>query len=256
VRDIFLEEPLRIWTPDSPWEYNDRRETRKDNPEKKSKFGIGVQRRYSAGTMTQGILFGQVGPRVQALAADQSMMISWATGPRLQPGLDIFPAWGFEYKTIGFVWEKIYRISQQSFKGPGRYTFSNVELGLLGMRGRPWNTIYGYKPDQVVESVYDLQWEEVAQEHGFDPRLTWDAVVRAKHPTDLLGKIIHSRKPPEFLDRISRWFPDEPKIELFATEDRSDPNWLCLGHEISGLCIQAELADLHLRRQNREVLGL
>ena len=43
---------------------------------------------------------------VKEIAADNSILFLWATFPKIQEALDVMKAWGFEYKTVGFVWIK------------------------------------------------------------------------------------------------------------------------------------------------------
>src|SRR5215813_1031303 len=44
---------------------------------------------------------------VARLAALDCLLLLWITSPQLPVGLEIIEAWGFKYKTIGFVWAKI-----------------------------------------------------------------------------------------------------------------------------------------------------
>ena len=53
----------------------------------------------------------------------------WVTNPHLAQGIRLGEAWGFEYKTVAFVWDKMVH-------NPGQYTLSNCELCLLFKRGR------------------------------------------------------------------------------------------------------------------------
>ena len=43
---------------------------------------------------------------VARLAADDCVLLIWGTWPRLPDVLDVIAAWGFTYKTVGFVWVK------------------------------------------------------------------------------------------------------------------------------------------------------
>ena len=53
----------------------------------------------------------------------------WTTNPHLQQAIELGVAWGFEYKTVAFVWNKMVH-------NPGQYTMSYCELCLLFKRGR------------------------------------------------------------------------------------------------------------------------
>lgn len=221
----------QVISADLPWPYNDRRAVRKDNPSKTPKFGIGVERRYGAGTMTVPELCA-MGPLVQALVAPNAYLFLWATAPRLPAAFEVFAAWGFRYATVHSFWVKVYPKKWESlktaddvpgaiFKGPGRYSPSNVELILLGTRGNCWHPAEGWKPRQVI-----------LEPHPRDP---------------LTGKIRHSRKPEAFQDDLDRWLRSHATgefLELFATRER--PGWRCLGHSLTGTDIRDDLQAMAL----------
>ena len=46
-------------------------------------------------------------------------------------------AWGFKYKTCGFVWVKRNKKSDSWFFGLGHYTRANAEICLIGTKGHP-----------------------------------------------------------------------------------------------------------------------
>lgn len=66
--------------------------------------------------------------RVNKFAAKNSILYMWTTGPQLQISLDVMQAWGFRYKTVSHVWQKI-RVN------PGYYTMSSTEFIIVGTRG-------------------------------------------------------------------------------------------------------------------------
>lgn len=259
--------PFRIILSDCPWRYNDRKATRRDNPARKPKFGVGVERRYSNGTMGVQELC-DMGRLVRGVAAPDAYLFQWVTGPLMPQGIRVMEAWGFRYVGIAFVWVKLYKRSGSLFRGPGRYVPSNVELCLLGVSGgltkaecrevgfpyiphdasRPWHPATGYKPQQVILEA---------------------------HPRDTLtGKIKHSRKPEKVQDEIDRWLsphlveltPERViegelssyfgverrfgRLELFATRER--PGWTCLGHALTGTDIRHDLAALKETQQAKE----
>ena len=65
---------------------------------------------------------------VQSIAADNSLCFMWITSPLMPQGLELMQAWGFEYKTVAFCWDKVK-------PNPGYYTMSQVELCIVGKRG-------------------------------------------------------------------------------------------------------------------------
>ncbi len=66
---------------------------------------------------------------VQRIAEDDCLLFMWATNPHLQQAIELGTAWGFDYKTVGFVWNKMVH-------NPGQYTMSYCEICLIFKRGR------------------------------------------------------------------------------------------------------------------------
>ena len=66
---------------------------------------------------------------VEAIAADDSLLFLWATSPHLDQAIALGKAWGFDWATVAFVWDK-QRVN------PGHYTLSQCELCLVFKRGR------------------------------------------------------------------------------------------------------------------------
>jgi N6-adenosine-specific RNA methylase IME4 len=63
------------------------------------------------------------------IASDDCLLFMWVTNPHLAQGIELGQAWGFEYKTVAFVWDKMVH-------NPGKYTMSYCELCLVFKRGR------------------------------------------------------------------------------------------------------------------------
>jgi N6-adenosine-specific RNA methylase IME4 len=246
---------FRVILADPPWFHADRRSNRKDNPAKKSKFGIGAQGNYSrrggGGVMTIEELEA-MGPLVQSVAAEDAFLFLWVTCPLMlfqSPGnpvpwaTRVMQSWGFRYKTVAFVWTKTCLDEERSKPGPGYYTPSNVELCLLGVRqhpgprggwevAKPWNPTHGWKPSQ-----------EIRCPHPRGPIPVWDDL--GNQVGEKTG-ILHSRKPHDAHERLERWLGpvigDHRFLELFATEQL--PRWTCLGDEVTGNKIGQDLRDL------------
>lgn len=66
---------------------------------------------------------------VSEIASDDCLLFMWVTNPHLAQGIELGKAWGFDYKTVAFVWDKMSH-------NPGQYTLSNCELCLVFKRGR------------------------------------------------------------------------------------------------------------------------
>lgn len=135
---------------------------------------------------------------VAKLAAPDSVLLLWATNPMLPQAIDVMEAWGFAYKTIGFCWAKTTKRSDQTWApkyhlGLGYWSRANVELCLLGVRG---------KPKRISKGVRQLIVDPVRE---------------------------HSRKPDSFYSAAEALVPG-PYLELFSRESR--PRWSAWGHQV------------------------
>ena len=66
---------------------------------------------------------------IDKIAEDNCLLFMWVTNPHLAQGIELGKAWGFEYKTVAFVWDKMNH-------NPGQYTMSNCELCLVFKKGK------------------------------------------------------------------------------------------------------------------------
>lgn len=66
---------------------------------------------------------------VQNIAKEDSLLFLWTSNPHLAQAIELGQAWGFDYKTVAFIWDKMSH-------NPGQYTLSNCEPCLLFKRGR------------------------------------------------------------------------------------------------------------------------
>ena len=66
---------------------------------------------------------------VESISEDDSLLFLWTTNPHLKQAIELGSAWGFDYKTVAFVWNKMVH-------NPGQYTLSYCELCLLFKKGR------------------------------------------------------------------------------------------------------------------------
>jgi N6-adenosine-specific RNA methylase IME4 len=117
-------------------------------------------------------------------------MFLWCPSSMLKDGIKVIEAYGMTYKTIVFAWLKRGK-SGKLFWGMGSYSRQNLEVCLLGVKGRLKRQ--SASVHQIIES----------------PRRE------------------HSRKPDETRDRIVKLYGDVPKIELFAREKTK--NWNAWG---------------------------
>ncbi|WP_329381801.1 MT-A70 family methyltransferase [Anaerofustis sp. HA2171] len=131
---------------------------------------------------------------VGELAANDCALFMWTTVPLLQECFSIMKAWGFDYKTIAFVWIKQNKRTDSLFWGMGYWTRANAELCMLATKGHP------KRQSARVHQVIISHIQE------------------------------HSKKPEEARDRIVQLIGDLPRVELFA-RTKSD-GWDVWGNEI------------------------
>lgn len=136
---------------------------------------------------------------VKEWAADDCVLLMWATDPLLDRAFEVIRAWGFTYKTIGFYWAKLNKGASplmfdraSFFTGLGFWTRANPEPCLLAVRG---------KPKRKSAAVKKL-------------------VIAPRRE--------HSRKPDEMYEHIEA-LCDGPYLEMFARSTR--PNWDSWGLE-------------------------
>jgi N6-adenosine-specific RNA methylase IME4 len=99
--------------------------------------------------------------RVREVAKENCLLFLWATSPHLQQAIELGNAWGFEYRTVAFIWDKMTH-------NPGKYTLSNCELCLVFKSGkiptprgarniqqliRAPRREHSMKPDQVRDAI-------------------------------------------------------------------------------------------------------
>jgi N6-adenosine-specific RNA methylase IME4 len=130
---------------------------------------------------------------VAPLAADDSVLILWATWPRLPDALEVIRAWNFIYKTCAFVWVKQNADSDGLHTGMGYWTRSNSEVCLLATKGSPL---------RLVADVHQVVLAPVGE---------------------------HSAKPEEVRTRIERLFAG-PYLELYGRKPVA--GWTVWGNEI------------------------
>jgi N6-adenosine-specific RNA methylase IME4 len=134
---------------------------------------------------------------VENLTDDNCLLFIWTTDYHLQKCLSVINAWGFEYKTVGFVWSK-----RNKDNSPvcfmGAYTMkSGVEMCLLATKGKDAHKLV---QQHNVRSYIESQREQ------------------------------HSKKPDEVRDRIVSLCGDVPRIELFARTKAC--GWDVWGNEV------------------------
>lgn len=123
---------------------------------------------------------------IPSICDDKScLLFMWTTGPQFANSIKLGESWGFEYKTVAFVWNKM-------IHNPGRYTLSQTEFCIVFKKGKIPTPRGARNIRQLVEY----------------PRKE------------------HSQKPTLVIEGITKMFPNQDKIELFARENyKGWDNW-------------------------------
>jgi N6-adenosine-specific RNA methylase IME4 len=165
---------------DPPWDYKGQ----------KQHAGAGSEDTGGAETHYETVTLDELKRlSVLSVCAPDCLLFMWATSPHLDQAIDLMKGWGFAWATVAFVWDK-QRVN------PGFYTLSQVELVLVGKRGKI-PTPRGSRNERQLVS-------------------------------ELRGE--HSVKPEQVRQRIEAMFPTQAKLELFAR--RPAPGWDVWGDEI------------------------
>ena len=139
---------------------------------------------------------------VGQIAAENAVIFMWSTWANLMDAIHLIHAWGFQYRTNAWVWEKVTSTGAPEM-GAGGYTRKCTEPCLLGARGRM---------APRTRSERDL--------------------IHATNPG-------FNRKPIDQYQKIVNMYPDSQKIELFASDFSANCASaygfdMCLGLEVNG----------------------
>ena len=134
---------------------------------------------------------------VRDICEDDSVCFMWAADAFIPDAIEVLRAWGFEYKTVAFVWLKKEKSGKQTCY-MGQWTCKNMELVLLGTRGKMTKHLVSRKVRQLQEAIRE--------------------------------RTIHSRKPNLIREKIVEMFGDIPRVELFARNVTE--GWDVWGNEV------------------------
>ena len=132
---------------------------------------------------------------VRNITSEDCALFIWVTDSHLKAGIEVIESWGFRYKTVAFVWLKIYESGKYCVNF-APWTLKSTELCLLGMKGAMGKYKTANNVRQLVKSI----------------------------------RTNHSKKPQEIRNRIITLFGNCQRIELFA-RDKID-GWDCWGDEV------------------------
>ena len=133
---------------------------------------------------------------IEVPAKKDAILFLWACWPLLPEALQVIGAWGFEYKTLAWVWIKANPTGFGHHMGMGYYTRANSEPCLLATRGN----IMKPKDRSVLSLIYS-------------------------------NVMSHSRKPDEQYEKIDRLYPNTKRLEMFAR--RRWLGWDVFGNQVT-----------------------
>ncbi len=138
---------------------------------------------------------------VGSLSAENCALFMWTTDAHLPDALEVIKAWGFKYKTVGFVWQK-QTVKGNPVKVLGAWTMKSCEMCLFATKGKVLQMKNANNVEQLI----------------------------------LAERTKHSKKPQEARRRIERLFGEQRRVELFAREPVD--GWDVWGNEVaSDLCL-------------------
>jgi N6-adenosine-specific RNA methylase IME4 len=171
---------------DPPWHF---RNYSADAPGMLHERSRGANRHYVTAT-TDDIC------KLSPPANDNAVLFLWACWPMLSDAMQVISAWGFEYKTLAWVWVKANPTGFGFFHGMGYYTRSNSEPCLLATRGN--------LPKPTNRSIQALIYSPVQA---------------------------HSKKPDDQYRKIESLYPNKRYLEMFARRPR--PGWDVFGNQVA-----------------------
>jgi Transcriptional activator, adenine-specific DNA methyltransferase len=72
--------------------------------------------------------------KVKDISDNDCALFLWVTSRHIPLAIEIIKEWGFDYKTIAFIWVKTSRKGNVNHR-LGYWTLSNAEICLLGIKG-------------------------------------------------------------------------------------------------------------------------
>jgi N6-adenosine-specific RNA methylase IME4 len=147
---------------DPPWDYNGKLQFDKSSASV-DKIDISKKIFISSASFKYPTLKLKELKKLQLkdIAKEDCLLFMWTSNPHLAQAIELGEAWGFEYRTIAFIWDKMNH-------NPGQYTLSNCEICLVFKRGkipqprgarnvqqlvRSPRREHSQKPDEIREAI-------------------------------------------------------------------------------------------------------
>ena len=195
---------------------------------------------------------------VKDVTDDVAGLYLWVPDCNLLHGLAVMDSWGFEYKSIVFIWYKTKKNWRQVFKAffggldLTHFDWKKLDIGNLlfriglGYHSRKQTEICLYgttklppkRKNKGVRQVISAPEDGIIEDEIEDDMRENGGMITEEIFAPI-GK--HSAKPKEQYPRIEA-LVDGPYLELFARETQE--GWMALGNEIDGLDIRDALNNL------------
>lgn len=153
--------PFRVFYADPPWEYSQQID----------KYGPAA-RHYPTMTLEE---ICAIGADIETRAEDDAVLFLWVTSPKLEEGLAVAKAWGFDYKA-SFVWDKV-------LHNYGHYNSVRHEMLLICVRG-------SCVPDEsdLLDSVQQIERSPEHSEKPEEFRAIIDHLYHRGNRLELFGR--------------------------------------------------------------------
>lgn len=164
---------------DPPWDYNGKMQF--DKSGRAENFDISKKIFISSANFKYPTLktADMMKIPIHEIANDDCLLFMWATSPHLEQAIELGKEWGFEYRTVAFIWDKMNH-------NPGQYTLSNCELCLVFKRGRIPSPRGARNIQQLVRSPRG--------KHSEKPKEVLDAIEKM-FPTQDRIELFARKKP-------------------------------------------------------------
>lgn len=138
---------------------------------------------------------------INSIAKDDCVLFMWTTGPQFANAIELGVAWGFEYKTVAFVWDKM-------IHNPGRYTLSQTEFCIAFKKGR-------FPSPRGARNVRQMV-VETRSEHSVKPKKVIEGIT-AMFPSQTKIELFARRSYNDW----DSWGLEEPnnKLKIYSLND-------------------------------------
>ena len=131
---------------------------------------------------------------IKEILDENAILFLWCVDSRIPILKELMESWGFKYKTVGFVWNKVTKNGLSVNANLGKYTRKSCEYCFIGTKGKC------------------LAKKHTQNQYYPEPKRK------------------HSQKPDAIRDMIINMCGDLPRIELFARNKTE--GWDIWGNEI------------------------